>query len=64
MEEAKEQVLMAERAVLYTLGFDLNLDQPYKHLLDKLTTLNLLKPTADSPYKNLMQMAWNFINDR
>jgi hypothetical protein len=29
MERLREEVLQAERAVLYTLGFDLHIDLPY-----------------------------------
>lgn len=64
MELLKDETLQAERAVLYTLGFDLNINHPYKHILSKLKELGLLE--QNSPQKinqNVLQNAWNFVND-
>jgi len=73
LEEVKENVLMAERAVLYTLGFDLNIKHPYNTLLQHLSQLEVLGNTVagaqggeaqpNNPYRNLMQNTWNFVND-
>ncbi|KAJ7525611.1 hypothetical protein O6H91_17G058700 [Diphasiastrum complanatum] len=55
-EEQKDLVLVGERLVLTTLGFDLNIHHPYKPLV-----------TAIKKYKvaqhALAQVAWNFVND-
>jgi hypothetical protein len=41
--EHKEEILVAERAVLYTLGFDLNAQHPYSFLVNRLAALGLLQ---------------------
>jgi len=51
----REQVLHHEFLLLQTLGFDLNVEHPYKTLL---VWIKYLK--AD---KELAQIAWNFVND-
>ncbi len=33
VEKEKEETLVAERSVLYTLGFDLKATHPYKYLV-------------------------------
>ncbi|KAH9295006.1 hypothetical protein KI387_038594, partial [Taxus chinensis] len=55
-EKQKELVLMAERVVLATLGFDLNVQHPYKYLV---TAIKIFKVAQTS----LAQVAWNFVND-
>ncbi|KXZ41462.1 CYCT1 protein [Gonium pectorale] len=64
MERVKEEVLQAERAVLYTLGFDLNITHPYQNLIDWLNKEKLLTDLPhESPFKPLVQNAWNLVND-
>ncbi len=56
---------MAERAVLYTLGFELNITHPYTFLMQQFTSLELYNvQQQDNPFRHLMQNTWNFINDR
>ncbi|KAI5073378.1 hypothetical protein GOP47_0011391 [Adiantum capillus-veneris] len=55
-EQEKELVLIGERLVLATLGFDLNIHHPYKPLV---TAIKKLKVAQNS----LAQVAWNFVND-
>lgn len=55
-EPEKELVLVGERLVLATLGFDLNIHHPYKPLV---TAIKKLKVAQNS----LAQVAWNFVND-
>uniref|UniRef100_A0A7S0R765 Cyclin N-terminal domain-containing protein n=1 Tax=Chlamydomonas leiostraca TaxID=1034604 RepID=A0A7S0R765_9CHLO len=62
LERYKEQVLVAERAVLYTLGFDLNTAHPYTFLVSQMSKLGLLGDEGSS-YRTLMQDTWNFVND-
>ena len=68
LEEAKENVLMAERAVLYSLGFELNITHPYTFLMQQFNSLELVQlqnvQQQDNPFRHLMQNTWNFINDR
>jgi len=53
--QLREQVLLHEFLLLQTLGFDLQIDHPYKNLLAVVRSLK-----AD---KELAQFAWNFVND-
>lgn len=62
-DEAKESIFLAERAVLYTLGFNFNLDHPYKYLLRQFAEMKLTKNPPYPPYNRIMQTAWNFVND-
>jgi hypothetical protein len=63
MESLKEQVLMAERAVLYTLDFNLHIEHPHATILSELGKLDIMDPISNQDYRNIPQMAWNFIND-
>eukprot|EP00198_Chlamydomonas_reinhardtii_P009655 XP_001698992.1 T-type cyclin [Chlamydomonas reinhardtii] len=63
MERYREEVLQAERAVLYTLGFDLDVQHPYTMLLDWLARERLLDEPPGSPFKPLVQNSWNLVND-
>ncbi|KAG2423315.1 hypothetical protein HXX76_015462 [Chlamydomonas incerta] len=63
MERYREEVLQAERAVLYTLGFDLDVQHPYTMLLEWLGKERLLDEPATSPFKPLVQNSWNLVND-
>ncbi|EFJ52651.1 hypothetical protein VOLCADRAFT_120142 [Volvox carteri f. nagariensis] len=63
-ERLREEVLQAERAVLYTLGFDLTVEQPYKPLMEWFREeQRLMDVPHDSPYKPLVQNSLNLIND-
>ncbi|GAU28945.1 hypothetical protein TSUD_59580 [Trifolium subterraneum] len=55
-EQQKELILLAERVVLATLGFDLNVQHPYKPLVEAIKKFNVAKNA-------LAQVAWNFVND-
>ncbi|KAG2491108.1 hypothetical protein HYH03_010552 [Edaphochlamys debaryana] len=64
MERVKEEVLQAERAVLYTLGFDLQIPHPYQPLIDWLKEHRLLADVPnESPFRQLPQNSWNLVND-
>ncbi|KAG2447649.1 hypothetical protein HYH02_007567 [Chlamydomonas schloesseri] len=63
MERYREEVLQAERAVLYTLGFDLDVQHPYTMLLEWLNKERLLDEPPGSPFKPLVQNSWNLVND-
>jgi hypothetical protein len=62
-DHLKESVLCAERAVLYTLGFDFQIgsQHPYQCLLDEVKPLSSSDPNL---YRMLVQICWNFLNDR
>ncbi|KAI4365246.1 hypothetical protein MLD38_021245 [Melastoma candidum] len=55
-EQQKELILMGERVVLATLGFDLNVHHPYKPLVEAIKKFRVAQNA-------LAQVAWNFVND-
>ncbi|XP_020579558.1 cyclin-T1-3-like [Phalaenopsis equestris] len=55
-EQQKELILLGERLVLATLGFDLNLLHPYKPLVEAIKKFKVAQNA-------LAQVAWNFVND-
>ncbi|MCO5611127.1 hypothetical protein L7F22_065377 [Adiantum nelumboides] len=59
-DEQKELLLMGERLVLVTLGFNLNVSHPYKPLIATIKRLVLPQTISRS---QLAQIAWNFVND-
>ncbi|KAJ3670070.1 hypothetical protein LUZ60_010394 [Juncus effusus] len=56
-EQQKELILIGERVVLATLSFDLNVNHPYKPLVDAIKKFQVSTQNA------LAQVAWNFVND-
>ncbi|KAL9240148.1 hypothetical protein vseg_014400 [Gypsophila vaccaria] len=55
-EQQKELILIGERVVLATLGFDMNVQYPYKPLVEAIKKFKVAQHT-------LAQVAWNFVND-
>lgn len=55
-EQQKELILVGERVVLTTLGFDLNVHHPYKPLVEAIKKFKVAQNA-------LAQVAWNFVND-
>ncbi|CAN6684276.1 unnamed protein product [Malus baccata var. baccata] len=55
-EQQKELILIGERVVLGTLGFDLNVLHPYKPLVEAIKRFKVAQNA-------LAQVAWNFVND-
>ncbi|GJN29279.1 hypothetical protein PR202_gb17490 [Eleusine coracana subsp. coracana] len=55
-EQQKELILLGERVVLVTLGFDLNVHHPYKPLVEAIKRFKVAQNA-------LAQVAWNFVND-
>ncbi|CAL9117717.1 unnamed protein product [Musa textilis] len=56
-EQQKELILLGERVVLATLGFDLSVLHPYKPLVEAIKKFKV------STHNSLAQVAWNFVND-
>ena len=52
-EQQKELLLIGERAVLVTLGFDMNVHHPYKPLVEAIKKFKVAQNA-------LAQVAWNF----
>ncbi len=59
LESVREQVLVAERAVLYTVSFALRIKVPYPALL---TMQELLQGPAQQRH-DIINIAWNLVND-
>ncbi|XP_047311135.1 cyclin-T1-3-like [Impatiens glandulifera] len=55
-EQQKELILVGERSLLITLAFDLNMQHPYKPLVDAIKKFKVAQNA-------LAQVAWNFVND-
>ncbi|KAG8093264.1 hypothetical protein GUJ93_ZPchr0012g21198 [Zizania palustris] len=55
-DQQKELILLGERVVLATLGFDLNVNHPYKPLVEAIRKFKVAQNA-------LAQVAWNFVND-
>ncbi|KAI5323878.1 hypothetical protein L3X38_032951 [Prunus dulcis] len=55
-EQHKEFILLGERVVLATFAFDLNVNHPYKPLVEAIKKFKVAHST-------LAQVAWNFVND-
>ncbi|GLT81111.1 hypothetical protein SLA2020_525150 [Shorea laevis] len=55
-DQQKELILLGERIVLTTLGFDVNVQHPYKPLVVAIKQFKVAQ-------NSLAQVAWNFIND-
>ncbi|TVU12056.1 hypothetical protein EJB05_45679, partial [Eragrostis curvula] len=55
-EQQKELILLGERVVLVTLGFDFNVHHPYKPLVEAIKRFKVAQNA-------LAQVAWNFVND-
>ncbi|CAH8333632.1 unnamed protein product [Eruca vesicaria subsp. sativa] len=55
-EQQKELILNGEKIVLSTLGFDLNVNHPYKPLVEAIKKFKVAQNA-------LAQVAWNFVND-
>ncbi|CAA6669478.1 unnamed protein product [Spirodela intermedia] len=55
-EQQKLHILLGEKVVLSTLGFDLNLLHPYKPLVEAIKRFKVAQNA-------LAQVAWNFVND-
>ncbi|CAN1221567.1 CYCT1-5 [Linum grandiflorum] len=55
-EQQKELILVAEKVVLSTLGYDFNVHHPYKPLVEAIKKFQVAQNA-------LAQVAWNFVND-
>ena len=70
----KERILLLERVILHTIGFELSVDHPYKFLVDlckrivpsrliEYTNPTIPSPTTKSMMNDLVQCSMNFAND-
>jgi len=64
-EDIRDNVLMAERCLLYMMGFGFHIDTPQVCLLGALNDLGLAGGAATEDDRNrfLFQLAWNLCND-
>ena len=58
-KKLKESILIAERVLLHTIAFDLDVEHPYQDLVPLVQRLRIV----DKERKQLLQTAWNFVND-
>jgi transcription initiation factor TFIIIB Brf1 subunit/transcription initiation factor TFIIB len=58
--DAREEVITMERILLKTIKFDLQVDHPYRFLIEYA---KCLKSNGTTPKEQVVQKAWNFIND-
>lgn len=58
-QDPKEEVITMERILLKTNKFDLQVDHPYRFLIEYAKCLK----SSGAPPKEVVQKAWNFIND-
>jgi cyclin K len=59
-DDPKEEVITMERILLKTIKFDLQVDHPYRFLIEYA---KCLKSTGSTQKEQVVQKAWNFIND-
>lgn len=59
-DDPKEEVITMERILLKTIKFDLQIDHPYRFLIEYA---KCLKSNGAVPKEQVVQKAWNFIND-
>lgn len=59
-DDPKEEVITMERILLKTIKFDLQVDHPYRFLIEYA---KCLKSNGTTPKEQVVQKAWNFIND-
>lgn len=70
-ELVKERVLVVERSLLYTVGFDFNVEKPYKHIVKLKSIVDDFFCSKFSEHskaavpdsKKVLQTAWNFAVD-
>lgn len=55
-EQQRDLIVLAERVLLSTLGFDMNVHHPYKPLVEAIKKFKVAQNA-------LAQVAWNFVND-
>ncbi|CRK87348.1 CLUMA_CG001150, isoform A [Clunio marinus] len=59
-EDPKEEVITMERILLKTVKFDLQVDHPYRFVIEYA---KCLKSNSPIPKEQVVQKAWNFVND-
>ena len=60
-----ESILLAERALLYTLGFDLRIANPINTVVAAFKELGIsLEGQVDAATRNYWQITTNMVNDR
>ena len=62
--ERQDDILEAERIILHTLGFEFNVEHPYRHLLNAVKRVTRAQTVNESLSRGLAQVAWNFANYR
>lgn len=64
IDSLKEPFNLAERAVLFVVGFEFGIGDPYPHVAKQLRALGLTDEGDRNAKIEVQQMAWNFLRDR
>ena len=64
IEALKEPFCLAERAILFVVGFQFGVGDPYPHVAKQLRALGLTDGADRAAKMEVQQMAWNFLRDR
>lgn len=64
LEGLKEGFCIAERAILFVVGFEFNIGDPYPHVAKQLRALGLSDETDRNAKIEVQQLAWNLLRDR
>lgn len=58
-KELREKILAMERVLLQIIAFDMHMEHPYKYLMKYRQRI----PGTPESIRQLVQIAWNFVND-
>lgn len=64
IDSLKEPFCLAERAILFVVGFEFGIGDPYPHVGKQLRALGVRDDGDRSAKIDIQQMAWNFLRDR
>jgi hypothetical protein len=64
IDALKEPFCLAERAILFVVGFTFGIGDPYPHVAKQLRALGLSDERDRNAKIEIQQMAWNFLRDR
>jgi hypothetical protein len=64
LDSLKEPFCLAERAILFVVGFEFGLGDPYPHVAKQLRALGLTDEADRSAKIAIQQNAWNILRDR
>jgi hypothetical protein len=63
-QDTRNKVILAERVVLYTLGFDLQIDHPTQALIQMLLSFKEIVALQSEQLRSVAKTASDFVKDR